>query len=447
MREERAYQSHLVKGVLERFDAEPRAHVMLQCPTGGGKTEMAADVIEHLLNAENCAIWLTHRQELRAQLVRRFTDAAIPVYDMTADSPEDRRIRTGTVNIVSPGMRGVEMLPHSCTSVDLLVIDEAHHTPAASWARLVRDWPGPVLGLTATVWRLDPLQGFDDYYAHLFSGWSTLDLVADGFLVPPRIVTAAVVRGNAMQAGDFTAEGQDVRVLATDRVIELWHDAVEGAAPPTVWYAPTVKAAQALSDTLGRAGMEAPVLHQGSPGDDRKRAFGRFRSGRIQHLVNVDILGEGVDVPRIGCVVLARHTRSLVWWLQAAGRALRRGENKSQAVIVDLAASVHDDENAQAWAGPHEEYTGSPFSRRAWSLYPRSSYIGGDAPVSKCVSPGCGHTMHPMERLCERCGAMQFTMCYRCWREIRLNVIAPGGLCMECSMIEGERLRTQTVAA
>ena len=47
---------------------------------------------------------------------------------------------------------------------DLLVIDEAHHAAADSWTRAMRQWPGSIVGMTATPWRLSEKEGFK----HLF---------------------------------------------------------------------------------------------------------------------------------------------------------------------------------------------------------------------------------------------------------------------------------------
>ena len=335
-------------------------------------------------------------------------------------------------------MRGVEDLPRSVAREDVLVVDEAHHSPAATWGRIVREWPGPVLGLTATPWRLDPLQSFTGYYSTLLQGGSTLDLVAAGYLTPPEIVTAGLVRGGKVTAGEYAAEDVDVSVLATARVVELWGDAV-GAGTPTVWYTPTVHAAEVLSATLARAGIEAPVLHSGSSPDDRKRAMGRFAAGRVDHLVNVDVLGEGVDVPRIGAVVLARPTHSLTWWLQAAGRAVRLAPGKTRAVILDLAASKSDDENVEAWCGPGEVYS-SPFARRRWSLHARAFPQGGEVPWSSCIMSACGRPIHPAAHFCEACGMPQYTRCGECSRDVRLSTVTYEGVCERCAAIAGEKL-------
>ena len=43
----------------------------------------------------------------------------------------------------------------------LLVIDEAHHAAARGWGRAVQQWPGRIISMTATPWRLSKKEGFD----------------------------------------------------------------------------------------------------------------------------------------------------------------------------------------------------------------------------------------------------------------------------------------------
>ena len=47
------------------------------------------------------------------------------------------------------------------SSDDLMIVDEAHHAPAAGWERFMEQWPGQVVGMTATPWRLSKKEGFD----------------------------------------------------------------------------------------------------------------------------------------------------------------------------------------------------------------------------------------------------------------------------------------------
>ena len=205
----RDYQTDFVEAALPLL-ADGK-HVLLQCPTGSGKTEMAADVIQRVLTEQSVVVWLTHRVELRRQLATRFKAQAIAVRDLSALPREERVLTPGAVNIVSPAMGGVMTIPEACTPEDLLIVDEAHHAPAATWERLILAFPGAVLGLTATPWRLSPHEGFERHFQHLLSGLSTLDLVRAGWLAPPRVEVAALVKGGAEQAGEYVPSDVDVR--------------------------------------------------------------------------------------------------------------------------------------------------------------------------------------------------------------------------------------------
>ena len=63
----RDYQTQLLKHVLSELSASARARVMLQLPTGGGKTRIAGELLSNWLRDGRKAVWLTHRKELAAQ--------------------------------------------------------------------------------------------------------------------------------------------------------------------------------------------------------------------------------------------------------------------------------------------------------------------------------------------------------------------------------------------
>ena len=65
---------------------------------------------------------------------------------------------------------------------DLLIIDEAHHAAAKGWERAIRQWPGKVLGMTATPWRLSRKEGFDHLFGDLILGPQVGELQNDEFL-------------------------------------------------------------------------------------------------------------------------------------------------------------------------------------------------------------------------------------------------------------------------
>ena len=76
-------------------------------------------------------------------------------------------------------------------SEDLLVIDEAHHATAPGWERAVEQWPGRVVGLTATPWRLDKNQGFNQLFGQLLVGPQIKDMQSNGWLAKDRVLMPA----------------------------------------------------------------------------------------------------------------------------------------------------------------------------------------------------------------------------------------------------------------
>ena len=86
-------------------------------------------------------------------------------------------------------------------SDDLLVIDEAHHATADGWERAIDQWPGRVIGLTATPWRLSVREGFDHLFSKLHCGPQVSELQTDGWLCQARVLMPKpeeVIRGGAI---------------------------------------------------------------------------------------------------------------------------------------------------------------------------------------------------------------------------------------------------------
>jgi superfamily II DNA or RNA helicase len=65
----------------------------------------------------------------------------------------------------------------------------------------------------------------------------------------------------------------------------------------------------------------------------------KFQAGQILVLSNVDLFGEGVDVPAIEAVIDCAPTLSLGRCMQRWGRALRPDAGKTHAIILDHAGN------------------------------------------------------------------------------------------------------------
>ena len=403
--------------------APEKARVMLQLPTGAGKTEIAGALLKELLSVWTKAAWLTHREELAEQTVARLQKHwSIGAKSLTdgwhTETPAPHIpegvavLKAQTVTRHNKEYSGVW---RSYSDRDLLVIDEAHHAPASGWERAIEQWPGHVLGLTATPWRLTKDQGFSHLFHTLIQGPQIPELQALGFLAPSRLFApppgARIVGGKTLgSGGDYTpgsirkangdvAEESAYPPIMTTRAVLYWKTAAGNR--PTIAYAVTVDHARNLASEFNRANVSAAVI-LGATGhkelEERKKAIERFRSGDVRVLVNVEVATEGFDLPDASCVMITRPTKSLALYLQMVGRGLRPKANRGDCLILDLANNA-------------EEH-GLPETMRLWSLHPRGEQPAGDPPVSYC--PECGFTTHPANHECPNCHAPLMKKCGWC---------------------------------
>ena len=291
---------------------------------------------------------------------------------------------------------------------DLMVIDEAHHAAAEGWERAMKQWPGRILGMTATPWRLSKKEGFDHLFGGLCCGPQAAELQRDGWLCPSRTLLPPlelrIIGGELDRTGDFTEAGierANHHSVMTAGVRKFWQKHAGGR--PTIAYAVSVDHAHNLTAVFNETGIPAASILGDTNSEDRNRAIAGFRNGTIKVLVNVIVATEGFDLPDASCIVIARPTMSLALYLQMVGRGLRPKDDT--CLILDLAAN----------SVTH----GLPEDFREWSLEPRAEDSIGEAPVVWCpecetVSPAASHSCancgYPFGKDCGRCGK------WRAWK-------------------------------
>ena len=414
----RPYQQSLLCDVQDALAAEPNGRLMLQLPTGGGKTVIAGALLADWLQDGRKAVWLTHRKELAEQTRRMLTDAGVSAITNVNWTPgEDAPAMAGGAVILmaqTVGRRNARReVWNRYGANDLLVIDEAHHAAAPGWERAMQQWPGPIVGMTATPWRLSEKEGFDHLFGDLLCGPQTADLQSLGslcdaqvFIPPPeeRIAGGAVDR-----TGDYNERGieqanRDRPDIMTAGALAFWQKHAENR--PTIAYAVSVDHAHNLAAVFNDAGIPAAVILGDTNREERDRAIDGFRDGSIRVLVNVIVATEGFDLPDASCVIIARPTMSLALYLQMVGRGLRPKPDGGDCVILDLAAN-------SVTHGLPEDY-------RYWSLEPRGTQKdGGEAPVVVC--PKCGAASPAASHNCRVCNHSFGEDCNRCgrWRSHR----------------------------
>lgn len=414
MVELRKYQQDLLTQVQDALADEIEARVMMQLPTGGGKTQIAAALLQWWLGNESKAVWLTHRTELSDQTCGVLNRSGVRAvnnlpWDISAPAP----YRNGGVVIlmaqtVSRRNR-FDGVWRQYDPMDLLVIDEAHHATAIGWRRAINQWPGAVVGLTATPWRLSQNEGFNHLFNDLILGPQIKELQAAGFLAQAKVLMPEredLILGGDITAGDYSDSGikqanQGRPEVWTASALRFWQNYAQDRQ--TIVYAVSKDHAENLAAVFLAANIPAAVLLGDTPLAERAQRIKQFSAGALKVLVNVAVATEGFDLPDAACVVLTRPTLSLALYLQMVGRGLRPKSDGGDCRILDLAGNV--------------ERHGFPEEEREWSLYPRGRTDElGRPPVVRC--PECAAVSPAASHYCQECGEPFGKDCGRCgkWR-------------------------------
>jgi superfamily II DNA or RNA helicase len=156
-----------------------------------------------------------------------------------------------------------------------------------------------------------------------------------------------------------------------------------------VTFAVDVALAEEHAAAFRQAGVPAVVLHANSKDYERSKALRDFKAGIIKQIVNVDILGEGFDVPMIEVASFARPTQSYGLYVQQFGRALRPLADKPHGCIIDHVGNV----------ARH----GLPDTRTAWTLEGRTrAEASREMPIRTC--PECFRIFESWGNACTICG-------------------------------------------
>ena len=215
---------------------------------------------------------------------------------------------------------------------DLIIIDEAHHAVAGSWARVLASQPkARILGVTATPQRLDGL-GLRSQFDAMVVGPTTGDLIRDGWLATFVVyeptaapdMSAAKIRG-----GDFAIEDQRAAMggVVIGAAVTEYQRICPGA--PAVVFCVDIDHSQRVAEVFRAAGVRAAHVDGETAASDRRSAIAGLSNGTVDVICNCGLISEGVDVPAIGAAILLRPTASLALYLQQVGRALRPRQAKS----------------------------------------------------------------------------------------------------------------------
>lgn len=325
---------------------------LVVAPTGTGKTRIAVEIARPYRRP----LVVVPRVALVQQTERAFAAEGVSVTVATVQSL---------------------MTKESIGDHDIAIYDEARHYVADRWVRAINIVPPnvSVAGLDATPERGDG-RGLGSHFDEIVEAISIKGAIEGGYLTPCKVIRPKMA-------------------LAPGQIASHPIDAYEkhAAGMPAVLYATSIDVGESfLREALSR-GHKATIVHSKIevPGtldnrDEIQRRLDAFDRGEHNLLINVAMLTEGWDSPRVACVIMATSVSTAGGMLQRVGRALRPYPGKDLAIFIDLAGVTHTH--------------GDPDEPREWHLRGLASVLTARGPR---FCPACG-AISEAEKECTACG-------------------------------------------
>jgi len=412
----RPYQQDMCNKAFRAW-SEGHKNNLIVLPTGGGKTVVMAEIIK---NYQGNICLIAHRQELIGQASNTLARNGIPHRLMVPQNQVrgivDWHMRDHGRSYYDPkskvAVAGVKALAAGAKkpkmrdwmqSIDLWIVDEAHHVIRGNeWGRVVDMMPNAMgLGVTATPTRSDGKglgRHADGVFDVMFGDGPTgRDLINEGYLTdyviytPESCLDLDNVRISAA-TGDYN-ENDLADVVANSQIVGdvVDHYCKLAYGKLGVTFCASLEQCDQVAAGYEARGIRAAVLSYKIKDAERVRIMNDFRAGKIQQLVNKDMLGEGVDVPAIEVVSMARPTMSFGLYSQSFGRALRLMPGKELAIIIDHVGNIKH---------------GLPDRKIQWTLDRRkksNNVTEGVIPLTTCLE--CMGAYERFKRACPYCGA------------------------------------------
>lgn len=409
----RDYQKECIEKVSAMFRAGAKS-VLLQKPTGSGKTRTASYVVESYSRINKQVLWLVHREELLMQAAMTFAEYGIS-HRMICSKSSERAIKiqqfrefgrvfidhsaTTVIASIQTIVRRLDSLPWLNPAI--IIPDECHLSLAETWRKVIARWEESlILGLTATPCRLDKkpfARNLGGLYDQIVIGPRPSSLIEKGHLAKYKLF-APIVHFDSkekikIRGGDFDAKEleQEFNNVVYGDVVSHYRNYADGT--PAIAFCPTVKIAQSTAEAFIAAGYRAISIDGQTDDAIRRKTLQQLGNGEIDVVTSVSILVEGTDVPFATTALLLRKTQSLSLYLQAVGRVLRPHPKKPHAIIIDcvgVSARHGFPDDDFEWTLDGEQPSGKERKNE-----------DDDVTIRKCPKCACIHRPAPV---CESCG-------------------------------------------
>lgn len=393
------FQHDAVESMVQFYDENSRGILMM--PTGSGKTRTSVYfLLRYIISQGYQVLWLAHRSLLLEQTADTFIRNAslLKLSDTNRNSmnlicvsgehcslsmaDKSFDVIIGSVQSLSTK---TDVFPFFLRDKVMVVVDEAHHTTAPTYRKIIDTVFGSVpvpklLGLTATPVRLSDKESFQlmKYYDDsIIYNISLGKLLTQQVLAYPKwehIPTNFDIEAHidideeryikkwgelSPKLVDFLAKVCERNELIADTYLKN-----KERYGKTIIFAMNACHCMSLCDLLIEKGVRCDYVYSGEKSNDD--TIQKFKKGELDVLININILTEGSDIPDVQTVFITRPTQSDVLLMQMIGRGMR-GVDFGGTETVNIVDFCDKWESFNKWLNPELVFGESfPFEEKTY---------------------------------------------------------------------------------
>lgn len=346
----RDYQADAVNTGVSFFEQKRKKSEIAVLPTGAGKSLVIGSIAD---NVPGKTLVLQPSKEILEQNLKKtmaFGQKDIGVYSASFGMKKIRKITFATIG-------SIVKKPELFENIDNIIMDECDLTNAKGgmYANFFDELGKPVLGLTATPYRLHPPTTFNNSVIKFIHRtrprvFSELSHITQNRILFDRQYLAKIeyvkedFDNNQLTYNTTGAEFSDFSMKKyaeeSGLIGRIAKHVKEATARHILIFVNFISEAEALERRLSAIGMEAKIVTGETHSTERAKILADFKSGRLRIVINVGVLTVGFDFPQLDLVINGRITNSVRLYYQILGRLIRIHEEKLFGHYIDLGGNV-----------------------------------------------------------------------------------------------------------
>jgi len=322
--------------------------VIMALPCGAGKSIIFGQIIKNALEKDKTILWLVHRRNLVFQMRDVLKEFDIECGLIMSGITSETKLPVQLCTIQTLGRRLKLADPFSnrfFIDADLVLIDEGHRSISKTYLDIIKLYQDKIIiSCTATPMRSDG-RGMGEVYDAIADIAGVKELTKSGYLSPARYFVPATpdLKGVKIAMGDYVVKQLEKKINKTKlngNIVDNWLK--NGEDRSTIVFCVNVKHSIAVCEEFNKQGVSAEHLDAKSTDEERDDVFRRMENGDTRVICNVGLYQEGLDVPSVSCVIMARPTKSMGLYRQCLGRGLRVFPGKTDTLIFDHGGTIEE---------------------------------------------------------------------------------------------------------